>query len=94
MLGFMHAVRIVLSGRVQGVGFRAFVVHQARQLGLGGWVRNLPDGSVEAEAAGPESALRQFVSALREGPSLARVTEASEQWFDPPEPPRGFHITG
>jgi len=94
MLGFMRAVRIVVSGRVQGVGYRGFVLHQARELGLGGWVRNCPDGSVEAEAVGPESALRQFVTALRAGPSSARVTEASEQWFDPPEPPRGFHITG
>ncbi len=94
MLGPMRAVRIVVSGRVQGVGYRAFVARRAEQLGLGGWVRNRPDGSVEAEAAGPEPALRQLVSALRDGPSLARVTEVSEQWFDPPEVPRGFHITG
>ena len=94
MLGLMRAVRIVVSGRVQGVGFRAFVARRAHELGLGGWVRNRPDGSVEAEAAGPEPALRQFVMALRGGPAMARVSEASEQWFDPPDVPRGFHITG
>ena len=94
MLAGMFAVRVVVSGRVQGVGYRAFVARRAQELGLGGWVRNRPDGSVEAEAAGPEDALRAFVTALRAGPRMAVVTDASEQWFDPAAVPRGFHITG
>ena len=94
MLARMRAVRIVVGGRVQGVGYRAFVARRAQELGLGGWVRNRPDGRVEAEAAGAEEALQQFVAALRAGPRHAQVTEAAEQWFDPPAAPHGFHITG
>ena len=94
MLGRMRAVRIVVRGLVQGVGYRAFVSRRARELGLGGWVRNLPDGSVEAEAAGSEAALREFVTSLRTARRPALVTGAQEQWFESPETPGGFHITG
>ena len=94
MLGFMRVVRIVVSGWVQGVGYRAFVLRRAHELGLGGWVRNLPDGRVEAEAAGPEDALQQFVAALKAGPRPARVANAEEQWYERPEAPGGFHIKG
>jgi len=90
----MQVVRIVVTGRVQGVGFRAFVSRRAAELGLVGWVRNRPDGGVEAEAAGPEAALRAFVAALEAGPRLAHVSEATTQWFERSEVPRGFHITG
>ncbi len=60
--------RFVVSGRVQGVGFRWFVRNAARELGLTGWVRNLADGRVEAEASGPPEALDAFERRLREGP--------------------------
>ncbi len=63
----------IVRGRVQGVGFRYFVARQARALALVGWVRNLPDGSVEATAAGSEAALKSFERALREGPRMSRV---------------------
>jgi acylphosphatase len=63
----------IVRGRVQGVGFRYFVARQARALELIGWVRNLPDGSVEASAAGSEEALENFERALREGPRMSRV---------------------
>ena len=89
----MRAVRIVVIGWVQGVGFRAFVQRRARELGLGGWVRNLPDGAVEAEAAGPEPVLREFVVAVRESPGRGLVKEVSEEWFDVAEVPPQFHIT-
>jgi acylphosphatase len=67
------ARRYVVSGRVQGVGFRYFVQRKAVELGVAGWVRNRPDGTVEAEAAGPKELLDDFELELRRGPPLARV---------------------
>lgn len=67
------AKRCIVSGRVQGVGFRYFVQRQAQALGLAGWVRNLPDGRVEAFIEGSPSQLEQIEALLREGPSLSRV---------------------
>ncbi len=83
-----------LSGRVQGVGFRAYVARLAAGFALGGWVRNLPDGSVEVEACGEEPSLRAFVVAVREGPGAARVEHAAEQWFELHGAPRGFRVMG
>ncbi|MFD1696886.1 acylphosphatase [Roseibium aestuarii] len=68
-------LRIRVRGRVQGVGYREWTVRQARALKLRGWVRNRQDGSVEIRVAGEEESLRAFVSRLREGPALARVTD-------------------
>lgn len=65
--------RWVVSGRVQGVGFRWFVLRRAEALGLRGWVRNLPDGRVEVVAGGPAEALSTIDLAIRSGPRLARV---------------------
>jgi acylphosphatase len=65
--------RWLLSGRVQGVGFRWFVRQAAEEDGLTGWVRNLADGRVEVQAAGPEEALGALERRLREGPPAARV---------------------
>jgi acylphosphatase len=62
-----------VCGRVQGVGFRYFVVREARALGLRGWVRNLVDGSVEVQAAGQAGSLGRLEEALRLGPAHARV---------------------
>ncbi len=62
-----------VRGRVQGVGFRYFVAAHARALGLHGWARNLRDGSVEVQAAGPAEALASLEAVLREGPPHARV---------------------
>jgi len=70
----MAAVRLVISGRVQGVGFRAFVERQARKRGLRGWVRNRRDGTVEALFIGDEPALRDMEASCRRGPSLAVVS--------------------
>jgi acylphosphatase len=63
----------LVKGRVQGVGFRQFTAARARALGLNGWVRNLPDGSVEAEAQGSASSIAEFELHLHRGPQLARV---------------------
>ncbi len=70
----MIARRYVVSGVVQGVGFRWFVVRRARALRLSGNVRNLRDGRVEVTAAGEEADLHELEALLNEGPSLARVT--------------------
>lgn len=65
----------VVSGRVQGVGFRQFTAEKARALKISGWVRNLPDGNVEAEAAGSEDQLQAFEKILHAGPALSRVDQ-------------------
>jgi acylphosphatase len=90
----MQGVRVVVHGRVQGVGFRAWVVHEATELGVAGRVWNRADGGVEAEAVGAAPALRSFVAALRQGPRPARVDDVSEQWFECRDAPRGFQVTG
>jgi acylphosphatase len=68
-------VRVVVSGRVQGVFFRATCARRARALGLGGSVRNMPDGSVEAVFEGPSADVEAMVAWCRSGPELARVDE-------------------
>ncbi|HET8625224.1 MAG TPA: acylphosphatase [Gemmatimonadales bacterium] len=65
--------QFVVSGRVQGVGFRWFVLRQAEREGLTGFARNLPDGSVEVLATGDVVALERLAAALRVGPPHARV---------------------
>ncbi|HEV2366191.1 MAG TPA: acylphosphatase [Caulobacteraceae bacterium] len=67
------AVRLVVRGAVQGVGYRWWTTRQARFLGLDGWVRNRRDGSVEILAIGPETALASLEKACRSGPSAALV---------------------
>ncbi len=69
------AVRAVVRGAVQGVGYRDVTLRRAGGLGVMGWVRNAEDGSVHVHAEGPEPAVEQLLSFLREGPPGARVTE-------------------
>lgn len=75
-------IRFFVSGRVQGVGFRAFLIREANALGLDGWARNRSDGSVEALAAGSEAAIAAFLAAARRGPSAARVDGLREEPAD------------
>ena len=69
------ATRVLISGRVQGVGYRYFAQMAARAEGLGGWAQNQPDGSVEVMAEGDEEAVRRFEAKLRRGPGGARVDD-------------------
>ena len=70
----MPAYRFVVSGRVQGVGYRYFVLREAQALGVRGFARNQPDGSVEVVAEGGAEALADLEALLREGPAFAEVT--------------------
>jgi acylphosphatase len=68
------ALRLIVRGRVQGVGYRWWAVGQASALGVSGWVRNRRDGSVELLAIGPADALEALVAACAQGPAAASVT--------------------
>jgi acylphosphatase len=70
-----------VGGRVQGVGFRYFVVREAMGLGLHGWVANTADGSVRCVAEGPRDRLERLLERLREGPAAAIVDRVSEAWM-------------
>ena len=78
------AVRLVIRGRVQGVGFRWWARGQARRLRLAGWVRNRSDGSVELLAAGSSGAVETLIEAARHGPSAAEVTSVERFEADDP----------
>ncbi|HEV8339432.1 MAG TPA: acylphosphatase [bacterium] len=80
--------RVLLEGRVQGVGFRFYTVRQAQALGVGGFVRNLPDGRVEAEAEGTPSAVEAFLHRLRRGPAGSVVRRIDSVSL----PPRGEEV--
>ena len=81
-----------VSGRVQGVGFRWFVVGEAERLGLRGWVRNTADGSVEVEAEGAAAAVDELRARLEKGPPSARVSQVIDLKPSDFELPDGFEI--
>jgi acylphosphatase len=84
--------RFIVSGRVQGVYFRAWTREQAEGLGLSGWVRNRPDGTVEVLAQGDPQTLQRFESLLHEGPTAARVSAVERAEADEPPEHEGFHV--
>ncbi|MEZ5290171.1 MAG: acylphosphatase [Vicinamibacterales bacterium] len=91
----MRATRhFLISGRVQGVGFRWFAVDAAKREGLVGHVRNLPDGRVEAVAEGEADSLTRFEAALRRGPSRSRVEHVQIAEIEPLGGGDGFTISG
>lgn len=75
-------VRLIISGRVQGVGFRFSAYDEAKDLGLIGWVRNMPSGEVEIVAEGRRENLKMLVAWAYQGPPSAHVTEVREEWGD------------
>ena len=81
-----------VSGRVQGVGFRYFVMQNAETLGLTGWVRNLRDGRVEVVAEGPHEALDRLLAALRKGPMSAEVGDVAYEFEDSRGDFDGFQV--
>ena len=86
------ARRILISGRVQGVGFRYFTHDVAGREGIHGWVRNLPDGRVETLAEGEREAVERFERAVRQGPRGARVDEVDADDETPNGRDSGFTI--
>ncbi len=87
------SIRLLISGRVQGVAFRYFTRGEARRLGLVGWVKNLPGGEVEVRVSGPAEAVEAFRQRLRKGPPGARVDAVSESELTAAEDWPDFRIT-
>jgi acylphosphatase len=87
----MAAYRFLVRGRVQGVGYRYFVLRQAEALGLSGFARNLPDGVVEVVAEGAEQTLAELEALLKEGPAFSSVSHV-ERHAVVPRGGQGFHI--
>ena len=88
------AVVARVTGRVQGVAFRAWTKGRAQALGLTGWVRNEADGSVTALIAGSQGAVSKMVAALDDGPRHARVETVTTEPADPADAPPDFRISG
>jgi acylphosphatase len=90
----MERVRahVLISGRVQGVGFRAYARDRARAAGVEGWVRNLSDGHVEAIFEGTRSAVQRLVTWCYSGPANARVEKVEVSWEEPTGKEGGFSI--
>ncbi|MGC9268780.1 acylphosphatase [Acidiphilium sp.] len=86
----MIAKSLVLTGRVQGIGFRDWMTVRARRLGLAGWVRNRRDGTLEALIAGNAPAVEELLRACRLGPPGAEVLTITEDFADPPIEPGFF----
>ena len=82
--------RLVITGRVQGVGYRDWTLATARRLGIAGWVRNRSDGAVEALVVGDETAVGRMIDACRNGPALARVDAIDLEPVDLDVLPEGF----
>lgn len=78
----MQKLRIVITGRVQGVGFRQFTASAARTLSIKGQVRNMPDGSVECYAMADSKTMQQFLQKLQKGPSMSRVDSVNAEPID------------
>lgn len=85
-------IHVYVSGFVQGIGFRQFVKRNARKLNLRGWVRNLPDGRVEAVFEGEAPTLKKMIGLCRRGPFLSEVKNVEVDWNYKEEAFRGFEI--
>jgi acylphosphatase len=90
----MEARRYIVRGRVQGVGFRWFVEREARMLGVNGWVRNNPDGTVEVLGMGSQEQLDTLRVRLKQGPRASRVDEVNVEPAEPIADLKTFRIEG
>jgi len=88
----IHRLHVVVEGDVQGVGFRYSTLAQAQARALAGWVRNLPDGRVEAEFEGAQADLVSVLEWGRQGPRSATVTHVDAAWETGAPRHRGFRI--
>ena len=91
--GEMPGLSAMVKGRVQGVGYRYFVLDRARALGLTGFVRNLPGGAVEVQADGAQDKLERLIRELWQGPAFASVRDVETQFLDEERGFEGFDIT-
>jgi acylphosphatase len=89
----MKRVHVIVRGQVQGVFFRAEARDRAASLGLGGWVRNNPDGTVEAVFEGEDERVESIVEWCRRGPALAQVEDVDVSW-EQPRGESGFTVSG
>ena len=83
---------VVVHGRVQGVWYRGSMLEEAERLRLGGWVRNRPDGTVEAEIEGDRADVDAMIAWARHGPPGARVADVSVEWVPPTGTQGGFAV--
>ena len=88
----MKNLEIIVSGRVQGVCYRAFVLHRANELNIKGYAKNLMNGNVKVIAIGENDTLNGFINTLREGPSMARVDDIQKTEIITGEAFSGFRI--
>lgn len=79
----MPATHLIIHGHVQGVFYRDWTVETARSLGLAGWVRNLPDGTVEAHLEGERGAIERMIAAMHDGPPRAAPTQIDRREVEP-----------
>lgn len=85
-------LRARVHGRVQGVNFRHYTIQEAQKLDLSGWVKNLPDGTVQVIAEGPRSQLQQLVTFLHKGSPSARVDQVERDWEEATGEFNGFRV--
>ncbi len=88
----MKRLHLKIYGRVQGVYFRSSAQDKARELGLSGWAKNMPDGTVEIVAEGEEVQLQEYLEWCKKGPSVARVEKIEETWEETSGQLKGFSI--
>ena len=88
----MPRKHLIVSGRVQGVGFRYYTISEAESLGVAGWVRNRSDGTVEIEAQAAAAVLDAFVEAIRRGPAFSEVDSVDETPIPESKQGAGFRL--